>query len=101
MRKGGTLPRSRFSRKRQVHSSRRTENLSARLVRRVAKPKLLAWNDNVRVTGVEEGIGELADSIAAVGLLQGLVVKKEPRGKYAVIAGRRRLLALSQLAADG
>ena len=63
--------------------------------------KLLAWNDNVRVTGVEEGIGELADSIASVGLLQGLVVKKEPRGKYAVIAGRRRLMALSQLAADG
>lgn len=63
--------------------------------------KLLAWNDNVRVTGLEEGIGELADSIASVGLLQGLVVKKEPRGKYAVIAGRRRLIALSQLVADG
>ncbi|HEX4231436.1 MAG TPA: ParB/RepB/Spo0J family partition protein [Bryobacteraceae bacterium] len=63
--------------------------------------KLLAWNDNARITGVEEGIGELADSIASVGLLQGLVVKKEPRGKYAVIAGRRRLMALSQLVADG
>ncbi len=63
--------------------------------------KLLAWNDNVRTTGVEEGIGELADSIASVGLLQGLVVKKEPRGKYAVIAGRRRLMALSQLAQEG
>ncbi len=63
--------------------------------------KLLAWNDNVRVTGVEEGIGELADSIAAVGLLQGLVVKKEARGKYAVIAGRRRLMALSRLVEHG
>jgi ParB family chromosome partitioning protein len=63
--------------------------------------KLLAWNDNVRTTGVEEGIGELAASIASVGLLQGLVVKKEPRGKYAVIAGRRRLMALSQLADEG
>ncbi len=63
--------------------------------------KLLVWNENVRTTGVEEGIGELADSIASVGLLQGLVVKKEPRGKYAVIAGRRRLMALSQLANDG
>jgi len=63
--------------------------------------KLLAWNDNVRRTGVEERIGELADSIAAVGLLQGLVVKKEPRGKYAVIAGRRRPLALSRLAEEG
>ena len=50
---------------------------------------------------MEEGIGELADSIAAVGLLQGLVVKRKPRGKFAVIAGRHRLLALSRLAEGG
>ncbi len=63
--------------------------------------KLLSWNDNVRTTAVDDGIGELAASIASVGLLQGLVVVKQSRGKYAVIAGHRRLLALSQLAADG
>jgi hypothetical protein len=51
--------------------------------------KLLAWNQNVRTTGADEGIDELAASIASVGLLQGLVVKKEPRGKYSVIAGPR------------
>ena len=63
--------------------------------------KLLAWNGNVRTTGADEGIDELAASIASVGLLQSLVVKKEPRGKYAVVAGKRRLLALSRLASDG
>jgi ParB family chromosome partitioning protein len=63
--------------------------------------KLLAWNGNVRTSGAEDGIGELAASISSVGLLQNLVVVKQPRGKYAVIAGRRRLLALSQLVANG
>jgi ParB family transcriptional regulator, chromosome partitioning protein len=63
--------------------------------------KLLAWSGNVRTTGADDGIDELAASIASVGLLQSLVVKKEPRGKYAVVAGKRRLLALSRLANDG
>lgn len=63
--------------------------------------KLLSWNDNVRTTAADGGIGELAASIASVGLLQGIVVVKQPRGKYAVVAGHRRLLALSQLAAEG
>ena len=57
--------------------------------------------DNVRITAADEGIAELAASISAVGLLQSLVVRKQPRGKYAVVAGRRRLLALSQLAETG
>ena len=63
--------------------------------------KLVAWNGNVRLTGADQGIRELASSIAAVGLLQSLVVRKQPRGKYAVIAGKRRLLALSHLADTG
>lgn len=63
--------------------------------------KLLAWDGNVRKTDPDKGIDELAASIAAHGLLQSLVVRKDRRGKYAVIAGRRRLLALQSLADAG
>src|SRR5580693_7672653 len=63
--------------------------------------KLVAWEGNVRKTDPDKGIDELAASIAAHGLLQSLVVRKDKRGKYAVVAGRRRLLALKSLADDG
>lgn len=63
--------------------------------------KLVPFRDNVRKTGVTDGIGELKASIAAQGVLQSLVVKKTSRGRFAVIAGQRRLLALSALADDG
>jgi len=63
--------------------------------------KLLAWEGNVRKTDPDKGIDELAASITAHGLLQSLVVRKDKRGKYAVVAGRRRLLALKALAEAG
>lgn len=63
--------------------------------------KLTAWEGNVRKTGPTEGLEELKASLAAHGLLQSLVVRKASRGKYAVIAGRRRLLALKSLAEEG
>lgn len=63
--------------------------------------KLSAWNGNVRKTGREEGIEELAASVAAHGLLQSLVVKPGKHGKFAVVAGQRRLLALQSLAKQG
>jgi ParB family chromosome partitioning protein len=63
--------------------------------------KLLAWDGNVRKTEADKNIGELAASIKAHGLLQSLVVRKDKRGKYAVVAGRRRLLALELLAEGG
>jgi ParB family chromosome partitioning protein len=63
--------------------------------------KLVPAKDNVRKTGVSDGIGELKASISAQGILQSLVVKKTSRGKFAVIAGQRRLIALSELAGDG
>jgi len=59
--------------------------------------KLLAWEGNVRKTDADKGIDELAASIFAHGLLQSLVVRKDKRGKYAMVAGRRRLLALETL----
>ena len=63
--------------------------------------KLIAWDGNVRKTDSDKAISELAASIAAHGLLQSLVVRKDKRGKYAVIAGRRRLMALKSLADNG
>src|ERR1700692_2794664 len=63
--------------------------------------KLLAWDGNVRKTNPDKAIKELAASIEAHGLLQSLVVREDWRGKYAVLAGRRRLLALNSLADAG
>ena len=64
--------------------------------------KLVAWDGNVRKTaGADTALAELAASIAAHGLLQGLVVRKARKGTYEVVAGGRRLTALQSLAADG
>ena len=67
----------------------------------IALNKLLAWDGNVRKTQSDEGIAELAASIHAHGLLQSLVVRKDKRGKYLVVAGRRRMLALKSLVENG
>jgi ParB family chromosome partitioning protein len=63
--------------------------------------KLTACDNNVRKTESDKAISELAASIAAHGLLQSLVVRKDKRGKCAVVAGRRRLLAMKSLADNG
>jgi ParB family chromosome partitioning protein len=67
----------------------------------IALNKLVASTDNARKTGIAEGLEELAASIAAHGLLQSLVVRKTSRGKFAVIAGQRRHMALSMPAEKG
>jgi ParB family chromosome partitioning protein len=63
--------------------------------------KLSLWDANVRTSGAEEGIDELIASIRSVGLLQSLVVKKASRGTFVIGAGKRRYLALSQMAEKG
>jgi ParB family chromosome partitioning protein len=67
----------------------------------IALNKLTPWSGNVRKTGASDGIEELRASIAAHGVLQSLVVRKNSKGKFAVVAGRRRYLALSALAEQG
>ena len=63
--------------------------------------KLAVWNGNVRKTGADTGIDELAASIAAHGLMNPLTVRKAVKGRFEVVAGQRRLLALRRLAASG
>ncbi|WP_245152337.1 ParB/RepB/Spo0J family partition protein [Allopusillimonas soli] len=55
-----------------------------------------------RKTPGQKPLPELADSIAAQGLLQNIVVTKaKKRGAYEVVAGGRRLQAIQLLMADG
>ncbi len=64
--------------------------------------KLTSWDGNVRKTaGADTALAELAASIAAHGLLQSLVVRNGKKGKFAVVAGGRRLLALQSLVETG
>jgi ParB family chromosome partitioning protein len=55
------------------------------------------WNEaNIRHREITEGIDELAANIKEVGLQQPPVVQEE-NGKYKLISGQRRLLAIKQL----
>lgn len=57
---------------------------------------LSAWKENVRKTGAENNIKELEASIQSMGLINPMTVMKSGK-KYTVIAGNRRLLAISNL----
>lgn len=59
--------------------------------------KLVVSDGNVRRTGAADGVEELAASILAHGLLQPLLVTAREDGRYGVIAGSRRLMALKLL----
>lgn len=67
----------------------------------IAVSKLVESEDNVRKTNRKDGVGQLANSIKAHGLLQSLVVRAAHTGKFAVVAGGRRLRALRLLAKAG
>ncbi|MEQ1818930.1 MAG: ParB/RepB/Spo0J family partition protein [Terricaulis sp.] len=63
--------------------------------------KLVESEDNVRRSNRKRGVAELASSIRAHGLLQSVVVRDTGKGKFAVVAGGRRLRALRLLAKAG
>lgn len=63
--------------------------------------KLVVHDDNVRRTDKRADIETLAASIAAHGLLQNLSVVRLDDGRYAVVAGARRLAALRLLVKQG
>lgn len=55
--------------------------------------------ENVRKTRAEEGLDELRDSIEKLGLLQPIAVFEE-NGRYKLVLGQRRLLAVKELKWD-
>ena len=68
----------------------------------IALTKLVPSAANVRKVNSTAGIGELANSIEAHGLIQNLTVRKAGKGqKFEVVAGARRLAALRLLAKEG
>lgn len=70
-------------------------------IQHIALSKLVPSKANVRKVNSTAGIGELADSIEAHGLIQNLTVRKAAKGgKFEVVAGARRLAALRLLAKE-
>lgn len=63
--------------------------------------KLVESDDNVRRNNRKGGVADLAASIRGHGLLQSIVVRETGKGKFAVVAGGRRLRALRMLAKAG
>ncbi len=63
--------------------------------------KLVLWDGNVRKTYEESAVVSIAASIKAVGLIHPLIVLKQPKTKYGVVAGGMRYRALKLLEANG
>lgn len=75
--------------------------MTNKTIEHIALSKLVPSPENVRRTNSQVGVGELADSIDAHGLIQNLTVRKGAKGKFEVVAGARRLAALRLLVKEG
>ncbi len=79
-------------------SAKTAEQNQDKELRIVSIDDIEIWNEaNVRHTEITAGIDELAESIRQMGLQQPLVVQETKEGKYKLIEGQRRLLALQSL----
>jgi len=76
-------------------------------IRSIPLSKLMPSEENVRHTNASAELDELIASIKAHGLLQNLTVRRvrksngKPSGSFEVVAGGRRLVALTTLATEG
>ena len=69
--------------------------------RRLEKIELHMIDKNPKNLYSMDGIEALADNIATVGLMEPLIVRMTPQGRYMLISGHRRRAALCRLADDG
>ncbi len=71
------------------------------MIQSIPLKKLVLSPRNVRKISDATADAQLKAGIAARGVLQNLLVRRAPRGKFEVEAGGRRLAALQALANDG
>ncbi len=78
-----------------------TETAPATAVEFIPLGRLGLAEENVRRTDRKGGVEGLAQSIAAEGLLQNLTGFQTENGRFRIVAGGRRLVALEALAKAG
>jgi ParB family chromosome partitioning protein len=66
-------------------------------VKELSLDQLMISPEQVRVRNVDSEISELAQSIQTLGLLEPIVVCAAGKGKYAILTGQRRFLAVKHL----
>lgn len=71
-----------------------------KLLREIPLQEIRPNPSQPRMTFDDGSIAELAQSIKAVGLIQPLVVRRDPQGGYILVAGERRLRALKSIGAQ-
>lgn len=70
------------------------------VVKEILLTEIVTGKSNVRVHNIDKDIEELAEHIKVNGLLEPIVVYKNPSGKYEILAGQRRFTAVQSLGLD-